>query len=122
MLLRNVTVSDFQEIDNLYKQYGFTLDFKNLEDIILVESNGKLIAIGTMVKLLEVAFLTTRESSKKERIIALEKLTSIADLRAKRLGFKQYHAFGTTEAISRFLKKRLGFAKVAGEALIRWVS
>jgi hypothetical protein len=120
MILRQATLSDFPVIDALYKEWDFTLDIKHIESIILVEQDGEVIAVGSIVRILEAAFLTSKSASKKQRVLALNKLVSVASSIVRRLGFDSYHSFATNLKIDTFLKKHFGFKDVNGKALIKW--
>lgn len=122
MILRPGKIEDFNIIKDLYNEYSCTLDFKHLENLIVVEEDGEIIAVGVITRLLEGAFLASKSISKKKRIIALNKLVGVAENLVRRLGFDSFHAFSTNEQIHKFLQKHFGFKETDGKSLIKWVN
>lgn len=122
MRIRGANKGDFKFIDGLYTANNFTFDSRHLEQIIVAEDELGIVAVGTLVNILEVTFVTVPTRSRKSRVIALTALMDQVDTEAKTLKYDQVHAFVTNESILHILKDRFSFVKTkAIQVLIRFL-
>lgn len=122
MRIRGANKADFRFIDGLYQANSFNFDAKQLEQIIIAEDDNGIVAVGTLVKHLEVGFVTVPTRSRKARVIALTALIEQVNTEAKILGYDHVHAFATNESILHILKDKFEFVKTkAIQVLVRFV-
>lgn len=122
MYIRGANQKDFKFIDELFQKNEFTFDAKHLEQIIVAEDDNGIVAVGTLVRNLEVAFVTVANRSRKSRVIALTALMSQVSHEVKNLKFNQVHAFVTNEPILRILKDKFEFVRTkAIQVLVKFV-
>jgi len=121
MIIRGANQKDFRYIDSLYKESGFEFDSRHLEQIIIVEDNAGIIAVGTLVKLLEVSFLTVSSRSRKAKVLALTALMDQVDKEVINLRFDHVNAFVTNDSMLGILKNKFDFVKSkALQVLVRY--
>jgi hypothetical protein len=121
MRIRGANQKDFRFIDSLYKDAGFEFDSKHLEQIILAEDDTGIVAVGTLVTLLEVSFLTVNSRSRKSRVLALTTLMDQVDIETKNLRFDHVNAFVTNDSMLAILKNKFDFVKSkALQVLVRY--
>jgi len=122
MDIRPANKADFRFVDSLYQANNFNFDAKQLEQIIIAEDAYGIVAVGTLVKHLEVGFVTVPTRSRKARVLALTALMNQVDIEAKILGYDHIHAFATNESILHILKDKFEFIKTkAIQVLIRFI-
>jgi hypothetical protein len=121
--IRGAGPRDLDKVQKLYKDYNFTLDAKHLELMIVAEDTdtGDIIAIASLVTLLEATFITDKTKSRKDRLAALDACMSAGEKTVKSLGYENYHGFATNKAIENLSKKRYGYVNAEGKNLIKWV-
>jgi N-acetylmuramoyl-L-alanine amidase len=105
------------------KKMALNSMLRNLEQIIVAEDDAGIIAVGTLVRNLEVTFVTVKSRSRKSRVLALTALVDQVDIETKNLKYDQVHAFVTNESILRILKDKFNFVKTkAIQVLIRFAN
>lgn len=122
MRIRGAGSRDSGIIDKLYTKYGFELNPSQVENIVVVEDDqGAVFAVGTLVKILEGAFLVDESRPRRQRVEALKLLLNQADIETASLGYDCYHSFATKLSILEILKRRFSFKSCIGSPLIKWV-
>ncbi len=123
--LRNASKRDTTEIDKIIQQYPtIDIDMKNVAMLVvavLVDDDGKelqILALGSLVKLLEASFLCDKELDKSLRLKSMELLIDQSKIESKQLGFNIFHAFVGNALVERTLKKHFGFIEGKGKNLI----
>lgn len=123
MRVRGAGARDTDVIDRLYKEYEFTLDIAHIESLIVVEDDdGDVIAVGSLVTILEGAFLVDTSRPRRERVEAMKLVMRQADIEAAILKYDSYHSFATNLSIVQILKRKFSFKLCRGTALLRWVN
>lgn len=119
MEIRGSTKRDYKGIDEILKQYPhLSFDIAHLESMVVAIENDKVIAFGSLHKLLEGTFLCDLSTSHGDRVKAFESIVLQSRIQAKLLGFDMFHSFSTNDIVTRTLVKHFGFAKGKGENLI----
>lgn len=121
MITRGARVADFKQIEALYLADGFVFDAKHLERVIVIEDNDIIVAVGVLTTILECAFITNHQASRKSRVLALTHLVDQTAIEMKNIGFDIVHAFVTNEAMLKILKSKFNFIKTkAIQVLVKW--
>lgn len=121
MKIRGARKSDSKFIDEIYKEYDFTLDPKHLEMIMIAEDdNGNPIAIMSLNTLLECCFLTVKSSNRKDKIESLKELVKCGKIAVKNLGYDLVHAF-SNDTIAPILAKHFKFVDGKGKNQVLFV-
>lgn len=122
MRIRGAGSRDSKTIDAFYTKYNFNIEPKHIESIVVVEDdNGTIIGIGSLVKILEGAFLLDESRSKKDRIQAMKLLLQQADIETNSLGYNSFHSFATRLNVLELLRRKFHFKSCIGSPLIKWV-
>lgn len=120
--LRGASGKDYPAIEWLFKNSGFTLDYKHMERLMVVEDEGGIIAVGSLATLLEASFVVEPTRSKKSKVIALTALMQQVDKEVGILQYDNFHVFATNDDIIGILKKRFKFVRTAAkQVLLRWI-
>lgn len=123
MRIRGAMARDSGIIDRLYKEQDFVLDVNNIESLIVIEDdNGAVFAVGSLVKILEAAFVVDSKKSRRDRIKALKLLLTQAEQITFNLGYGSYHSFIKKISVIELLKHKFGFKQCIGSAFIKFVS
>jgi hypothetical protein len=120
MIIRSAKSTDIPFIQELYNSYEFKLDTRHIESLVIAEDTTGIIAVMSINTILECCFLTTRESSRKDRIAALIRLVEEGREEVKNLKYDGIHAFANKE-IGPILKKHFGFVPGKDENLFLFV-
>jgi hypothetical protein len=120
MRLRGARGRDFKILDRLYEDINCELDINHIQSMVVVEdNNGSIIAAGTFTTLLEGAFVTDKQFSRRDRVAALRMILKQAEIELHNLGFNSYHVFTTNESITAILKRKFGFVLGKGINLLK---
>jgi hypothetical protein len=116
--VRGAGIRDAELIKSLFDKADYPLDIKHIEMLVVVEDEDGIIAVGSLVTLLEATFLVTENRSKRDKIDALIKLTEQAKVEAKYLDYNLFHVFTKNPQVERTLAKSLGFTPGHGTNLV----
>jgi len=112
---------DSKLIDELLASYDLHINPKHLKRLVVVEDGRRIIAIGSLVTLLDGTFITTHDSNLLERLGALELLVKQCSLECKDLGYEHYHVFVHSDNLEKIIKSKYGFVDSNGKDLIKYV-
>ena len=121
MILRGAGTRDIKAIKAMFVDYDFTLDYKHIESLVVIEKDNAIIAVASLVRMLEGSFLVDKNISKKDKIRALKMIMRQVDIEIKNLGYENYTVFGTKSSLNTILKRHFAFVTCKGEALISWL-
>lgn len=120
--VRNARAADFKTIERMLIGYGFHTTIEHIQSLVVAESDdGEIVAVGVLAAILESIFMTDKRTPKRDRLEALEILTSLADKYASSLGYDSYHGFVEDSKVEKTLIKHFSFEHAKGTNLIRWV-
>lgn len=120
MILRGAGTRDIEEINALFQENHYDLDINHIEMLVVAvdEDSNKIIAVGSLVTLLEATFLVTDYGRKRDKVDAIIKLTNQAKVETKNLNYNLFHIFTKNPQVERTLKKSLGFTNSSGSNLV----
>ena len=123
MRVRGAGPRDIPYIEKLLDEYGFHVNPKHLELLIVAEDEktGEVFGVASLNTLLEATFITDKSKPIKKRLEALDLCTKVGEKTVKQLGYEYYHSFATNPNIKRIMTKRYSYEKADGEVLIKWV-
>lgn len=113
---------DFNDVERITASWEFKIEPDKLEAIIVaVNEDDKVVAIGSLSRILESMLVVDKDLSHKDKAIATQIIMDKVDGVVKELGYKSYHAFGMSNGFNNILKKKFSFSLVKGLPLIKWV-
>lgn len=120
--LRGASGKDYPAIDWLFRNAGFTLDYRHMERLMVVEDEQGIIAVGSLATLLEASFVVEPTRSKKSKVIALTALMHQVDKEVNTLKYDNFHVFATNDDIISILRNKFKFVRTAAkQVLLRWI-
>lgn len=120
--VRGASYKDFAAIEKLYAASNFTLDFKHLERLMIVEDEIGIVAVGALNTILEASFVCDPTRSQRNRVLALTNLLQQVDKETANLQYSNFHVFATNDSILKILKGKFKFVKTsAKQVLLRWI-
>lgn len=95
-------------------------DFTQISSAYVVENNdGEVVGFGAVQPIYEAVVILDPSKSLPDRVEAIGMLQDIAELELRHEGVHQIHAFVQNNTFGNFLKRRLGFKKTKGSAMVK---
>ena len=128
MIFREFKLEDLESVQELHKQFNYPMiDVTNPIYLTkgIIESNGKIIAFGTLKLLAEAITLVDYNASPLIRLNALKSLFEQAKFRTRILGLDEIIACvynDTPKTFIKILEQEFGFSKCTGQVLTQRLS
>lgn len=121
-MLRKIEQSDVERVNEIYnKHHSDTFGLPNLNqalDHIVLEENGKILALGAILQLAEALIILDHDLPKPTRVKAIMKLVRVAVQQAREQNVKQLHAFVKSERLVNLLIEGFGFERIQDIPLV----
>lgn len=122
MRVRGASGRDIKRINELYQEYDFKLDVDHLELLIVVEDdNGDIIGAGSLVTIIEAAFVIDKSFRAREKIEAVKLIIETGSEFTKNQGYDLMHGFVQDQSVVHMLKKHFEFQDSIGANLVKFV-
>lgn len=126
MRIRKTRRSDFQRIDEIYRDYHQDkFGLPNLDNAVthaVVERDGKILGFGIVKLYAEAIMVLDLDESKIHRLKAMDKLMSEAYRGCDEIGLDQMHVFVQDPKLMTLLIQKYGFKIATGVALVKELS